>query len=343
MQLEEIALADDYFVSRKLYPNVDFYTGLIYKAMGFPTQMFTVLFALGRLPGWIAQWREMIDDPATKIGRPRQVYTGATERDYVPVGATLTQPAAGVRRQPAVAGMIGDDVARPCCGSAATCGWPTTPRCWPQRPTTPTCWAFSSPTTPCCRPSGAPRRAFLAGCLARLSESMGGRLLIVHGRPDAVIPRVAAAVGAAAVHVSADYGPVRPARDERVEKACAQGHRAGRDRLAVRGGARSGAQAGRHPVRGVHPVLPRLDRRTAGARPAKPAGSRLDRPRRSRSRRRLTPADSVRRFLDDLTCPSPARPRRSGPGGTSWTTPSDGYDDERDRPDHPAPAGCRRT
>ncbi|MBE1490217.1 citrate synthase [Plantactinospora soyae] len=85
MQLEEIALADDYFVSRRLYPNVDFYTGLIYKAMGFPTKMFTVLFALGRLPGWIAQWREMISDPETKIGRPRQIYTGAAERDYVPV------------------------------------------------------------------------------------------------------------------------------------------------------------------------------------------------------------------------------------------------------------------
>src|SRR3954466_14388786 len=84
-QLEEIALSDDYFVSRKLYPNVDFYTGLIYRAMGFPTRMFTVLFALGRLPGWIAQWREMIADPSTKIGRPRQVYTGATERDYVDV------------------------------------------------------------------------------------------------------------------------------------------------------------------------------------------------------------------------------------------------------------------
>ena len=83
MRLEEIALADDYFVERKLYPNVDFYTGLIYKAMGFPTRMFTVLFALGRLPGWIAQWREMIEDPATKIGRPRQVYIGETERDYV--------------------------------------------------------------------------------------------------------------------------------------------------------------------------------------------------------------------------------------------------------------------
>jgi citrate synthase len=87
MRLEEIALADDYFVERKLYPNVDFYTGLIYKSMGFPTRMFTVLFALGRLPGWIAQWREMIEDPATKIGRPRQVYIGDTERDYRALGS----------------------------------------------------------------------------------------------------------------------------------------------------------------------------------------------------------------------------------------------------------------
>ncbi|RZU34555.1 citrate synthase [Blastococcus saxobsidens] len=84
-QLEQLALEDDYFVERKLYPNVDFYTGLIYQAMGFPTRMFTVLFALGRLPGWIAQWREMIADPTTKIGRPRQLYTGATERGYVPI------------------------------------------------------------------------------------------------------------------------------------------------------------------------------------------------------------------------------------------------------------------
>ncbi|NAZ78121.1 citrate synthase [Kineococcus sp. T13] len=82
MRLEEIALHDDYFIERKLYPNVDFYTGIIYKAMGFPTKMFTVLFALGRLPGWIAQWREMINDPATKIGRPRQVYVGEGARDY---------------------------------------------------------------------------------------------------------------------------------------------------------------------------------------------------------------------------------------------------------------------
>ncbi len=87
MQLEEVALADDFFVSRKLYPNVDFYTGVIYKALGFPTPMFTVLFALGRLPGWIAQWREMIEDPQTKIGRPRQVYTGPAERDYQPVAS----------------------------------------------------------------------------------------------------------------------------------------------------------------------------------------------------------------------------------------------------------------
>jgi citrate synthase len=85
MRLEEIALADDFFVSRKLYPNVDFYTGLIYKAMGFPTKMFTVLFALGRLPGWIAQWREMMEDPTTKIGRPRQLYTGAPSRDVLEV------------------------------------------------------------------------------------------------------------------------------------------------------------------------------------------------------------------------------------------------------------------
>jgi citrate synthase len=82
MELESVALADDYFVSRKLYPNVDFYTGLIYRAMGFPTKMFTVLFAIGRLPGWIAQWHEMINDPQTRIGRPRQIYTGATERAY---------------------------------------------------------------------------------------------------------------------------------------------------------------------------------------------------------------------------------------------------------------------
>ncbi|GIE74413.1 citrate synthase [Actinoplanes philippinensis] len=84
-KLEEIALSDEYFISRKLYPNVDFYTGLIYKAMGFPTDMFTVLFAIGRLPGWIAQYREMMVDPANKIGRPRQIYTGSPVRDFVPV------------------------------------------------------------------------------------------------------------------------------------------------------------------------------------------------------------------------------------------------------------------
>ncbi len=81
--LEEVALTDEYFIGRKLYPNVDFYTGVIYRAMGFPTRMFTVLFALGRLPGWIAHWREMHDEGNGKIGRPRQIYTGYTERDYV--------------------------------------------------------------------------------------------------------------------------------------------------------------------------------------------------------------------------------------------------------------------
>ena len=85
LELEEAALNDDYFIERKLYPNVDFYTGLIYEAMGFPAQFFTALFALGRLPGWIAQWREQATDPARKIGRPRQVYTGEVLRDYVPM------------------------------------------------------------------------------------------------------------------------------------------------------------------------------------------------------------------------------------------------------------------
>jgi citrate synthase len=85
LRLEDVALNDEYFVERKLYPNVDFYSGLIYRAMGFPTQMFPVLFAMGRLPGWIAHWKEMMESPATKIGRPRQIYTGATKRPYVPV------------------------------------------------------------------------------------------------------------------------------------------------------------------------------------------------------------------------------------------------------------------
>ena len=81
-ELEQIALQDDYFKERRLYPNVDFYTGVIYKAMGFPTRMFTVLFAIGRLPGWLAHWRELNMDPQTKIGRPQQLYTGSTERPY---------------------------------------------------------------------------------------------------------------------------------------------------------------------------------------------------------------------------------------------------------------------
>ncbi|MGI8575919.1 MAG: citrate synthase [Egibacteraceae bacterium] len=84
-ELEETALNDDYFVERKLYPNVDFYSGLIYRAMNLPLKMFPVLFALGRLPGWIAQWKEMIHDPDTRIGRPRQIYVGETQRDYVPI------------------------------------------------------------------------------------------------------------------------------------------------------------------------------------------------------------------------------------------------------------------
>lgn len=85
MELERIALQDDYFIERKLYPNVDFYTGIVLRAMGFPTHMFTVLFAIGRTVGWVAHWKEMISDPETKIGRPRQLYVGAPKRDYVPL------------------------------------------------------------------------------------------------------------------------------------------------------------------------------------------------------------------------------------------------------------------
>ena len=83
-RLEKIALEDDYFVEKKLYPNVDFYSGIILKAIGIPTEMFTVIFATGRTPGWIAHWNEMISGPY-KIGRPRQLYRGATKRDYVPL------------------------------------------------------------------------------------------------------------------------------------------------------------------------------------------------------------------------------------------------------------------
>ncbi|MBI2832905.1 MAG: citrate (Si)-synthase, partial [Acidobacteria bacterium] len=85
MKLEEIALGDEYFISHKLYPNVDFYSGIIYKALGIPVNMFTVMFTLGRLPGWIAQWIEMRNDPDTRIARPRQIYVGPTRRSYVPI------------------------------------------------------------------------------------------------------------------------------------------------------------------------------------------------------------------------------------------------------------------
>jgi citrate synthase len=84
-ELEEITLKDDYFVERRLYPNVDFYSGVIYSAIGTPPNMFTAMFAIGRLPGWIAQWKELHSDPAFKIGRPRQIYTGPTETDYTPI------------------------------------------------------------------------------------------------------------------------------------------------------------------------------------------------------------------------------------------------------------------
>jgi citrate synthase len=84
-RLEEVALSDEFFIARKLYPNVDFYSGIIYRAMRIPTNMFTVLFALGRMPGWIAHWKEMLDDPKTRINRPRQIYTGPTAQPFVPI------------------------------------------------------------------------------------------------------------------------------------------------------------------------------------------------------------------------------------------------------------------
>jgi citrate synthase len=87
MKLEEIALHDEYFISHKLYPNVDFYSGIIFKALGIPIQAFTVMFTIGRLPGWIAHFLEMRKDPDTRIARPRQIYTGATQRPYVPLEA----------------------------------------------------------------------------------------------------------------------------------------------------------------------------------------------------------------------------------------------------------------
>jgi citrate synthase len=85
MELERIALQDDYFVERKLFPNVDFYSGIILKAMGFPSSRFTVLFAVARTTGWVAQWKEMIEDPSYRISRPRQLYTGSPERPFVPI------------------------------------------------------------------------------------------------------------------------------------------------------------------------------------------------------------------------------------------------------------------
>jgi len=93
LELERIALQDDYFVKRKLYPNVDFYSGIIYQAMGFPVEMYPVLFAIGRMPGWLAQWEEMLLDKEQKIARPRQLYVGRDQRDYVPLGQRVQAPA----------------------------------------------------------------------------------------------------------------------------------------------------------------------------------------------------------------------------------------------------------
>jgi len=103
LELERIALQDDYFVSRKLYPNVDFYSGIIYQAMGFPVELYPVLFAIGRMPGWVAQWQEMLEDKEQKIARPRQVYVGPDTRDFIPIGQRGLAPAADppVKEKPA--------------------------------------------------------------------------------------------------------------------------------------------------------------------------------------------------------------------------------------------------
>ena len=111
LELERIALEDEYFVSRRLYPNVDFYSGLIYQAMGYPTDYFTVLFALGRLPGWIAQWEETLSDPEQKISRPRQVYTGEDERPYLL--KLRAQPDLPLTRSPAPSGRSTPTPPRP--------------------------------------------------------------------------------------------------------------------------------------------------------------------------------------------------------------------------------------
>ena len=100
LELEKIALSDQYFIDRKLYPNVDFYSGITLKAMGFPTSMFTVLFAVARTVGWISQWSEMIEDPQQKIGRPRQLYTGVARRDYVDMTSGSNRRYAANNRKP---------------------------------------------------------------------------------------------------------------------------------------------------------------------------------------------------------------------------------------------------
>ena len=119
LELERIALQDDYFVTRKLYPNVDFYSGLIYQAMGFPVEMFPVLFAIPRTAGWIAQWEEMLLDPEQKIARPRQIYTGPAERDYVPQGQTVMRRRTGDRRW-----QMRGRGARPLCAAATMSAQP---------------------------------------------------------------------------------------------------------------------------------------------------------------------------------------------------------------------------
>ena len=139
LELERIALSDEYFVKRKLYPNVDFYSGLIYQAMGFPVDMFPVLFAIGRMSGWLAQWQEMVDDKEQKIARPRQVYLGADERPY-----RADDPAL-LRRE--------DTCARRSRSSAPAASARRQPTSSPTARSATSCWSTSCPTSPRARRS----------------------------------------------------------------------------------------------------------------------------------------------------------------------------------------------
>ena len=360
-QLEEVALSDDYFISRKLYPNVDFYTGLIYKAMGFPTKMFTVLFALGRLPGWIAQWREMINDPATKIGRPRQVYTGPTERDYTPIdralisrarsrGAEVRLSRRGLRARGrldhAARGSTSDrdrGMTSRSSGSAATCGSPIIRRCSPPPTAAHGCARRCSFSTTRCwnRPGrrGGPSctgacarstRRWTAGCWSCTGDpATGAAHRRARRRARCTSPRTTVRTAAAGTTA--------------VEEALRR-----QDIELVRTGSPYAVAPGR--VRKADgDAVPRCSRRTTAAgsdhgwrAPADRRGrAPLDRPGRARRPRQADPGRRAGARRDELRRPA----RRAAPraGRSSSTRPSPTTTTTRNRPDRPGTPGCRRT